>query len=448
MTKIQAKKIFEQYNPASGIARCPKGRAKMRKPLDLYAKAAVNLYGIISLKEFTGIFNAQNEEQTTADEVFTILLPNVHKYGWYGFYKDYLVHYVVLHNFDWVSFLEREQADKPRYIPEKDLFLEYEWEEYDDFDHWKTVLEFMLEAFGGTKNTVEGYQEMKNYIMHSIGIKETGKIMEKYNLVCSSEEQFHEFIHLIILANNNTRKWENSGHTPEELIKFFADKRPKEPVVNQPRKVGLNQRCPCGSGKKYKHCCKLIENEGTAQLSFSERKLFYETWYKLLNFINQKYSILNIRIEPVYPAFYDESQLYKIREKLWERPGIIGEFISSTNSLSGEEIDLLRSWEDRHIKGWFLLLKYESEYAIFMRGDKGEEPKLYAVKGMTSSIAGVMRRQLPVMLDTVLLPFGDKIIYDSFMASHALSFGDGVKDLLNEDYAKSKDIYGIITTLR
>lgn len=44
----KAKKIFEQYNRASDIVRCPNGRAVTRKLLDSYARAAVNLYGIIS----------------------------------------------------------------------------------------------------------------------------------------------------------------------------------------------------------------------------------------------------------------------------------------------------------------------------------------------------------------------------------------------------------------
>ena len=28
-----------------------------------------------------------------------------------------------------------------------------------------------------------------------------------------------------------------------------------QPVVNSTRKVGRNEPCPCGSGKKYKQCC-------------------------------------------------------------------------------------------------------------------------------------------------------------------------------------------------
>ena len=445
MTETQAKKIFEQYNPSGGIVRCPNGRAKMRKPLDLYAKAAVNLYGIIRRDEFAGIFNAQNKEQTTADEVYTILLPNVLKYGWYGFYKDYIVHYAVLRDFDWVPYLEREQAGKPRYIPEKEQFLKHKSEDYVEFNYWSDVIMFMLNAFPDNKDTVNGFYEIKNYLTHSIGFKEVGAIMEKHNLVFEDGKQWQKFLDLLMPASNNTRRWENAGHTPEELIKLSAGKRPEEPVVNMHVKVGRNDLCPCGSGKKYKKCCALIESSGAAQLSHDERKLFYETWYKLLNFINQKYAVSNIRIMPIYPAFHDETQLYKIREKLWANPKLIGEFIRSSGNLSGEEINLLQSWEKYHIKGEFLLMKYENEYAVLMRIDK--DPMLYAVKGMTSSISQAMHRKLPVMLDTVLLPFGDKIIYDSFMASQPVSFGDGIQELLKDDYAKAKDMHGIITKL-
>jgi len=55
MTENQAKKIFEKYNPADGVARCFNGRAKIRKPLDTYVKAAVNLYGIIRRDKYVGI---------------------------------------------------------------------------------------------------------------------------------------------------------------------------------------------------------------------------------------------------------------------------------------------------------------------------------------------------------------------------------------------------------
>jgi preprotein translocase subunit SecA len=33
-----------------------------------------------------------------------------------------------------------------------------------------------------------------------------------------------------------------------------ASAQPQAPQVREVRKVGRNEPCPCGSGKKYKHC--------------------------------------------------------------------------------------------------------------------------------------------------------------------------------------------------
>jgi uncharacterized protein YecA (UPF0149 family) len=42
-------------------------------------------------------------------------------------------------------------------------------------------------------------------------------------------------------------------------------------------KVGRNELCPCGSGKKYKRCC--AEKEATLRASqFGERPLSLRAW--------------------------------------------------------------------------------------------------------------------------------------------------------------------------
>ncbi len=73
----------------------------------------------------------------------------------------------------------------------------------------------------------------------------------------------------IVALNNNTRQWVLKGHTPNEL---FQEERkslrvlptnPFEMPTSNPSpidlqdftKVGRNEFCPCGSGKKYKKCC-------------------------------------------------------------------------------------------------------------------------------------------------------------------------------------------------
>lgn len=69
--------------------------------------------------------------------------------------------------------------------------------------------------------------------------------------------------------HNGTRQWALKGHTPNELYqeerkflnplpsKDFKNRAEDSKVINlqTKNKIGRNDPCPCGSGKKYKKCC-------------------------------------------------------------------------------------------------------------------------------------------------------------------------------------------------
>lgn len=40
----------------------------------------------------------------------------------------------------------------------------------------------------------------------------------------------------------------------EELKKFYKEQK-ESTTIRKPKKIGRNDQCPCGSGKKYKKCC-------------------------------------------------------------------------------------------------------------------------------------------------------------------------------------------------
>lgn len=43
-----------------------------------------------------------------------------------------------------------------------------------------------------------------------------------------------------------------NNQIPSELLSRL---RKQKPLVREFKKVGRNDKCPCGSGKKYKNCC-------------------------------------------------------------------------------------------------------------------------------------------------------------------------------------------------
>jgi hypothetical protein len=456
MTEKQAQKTFEKYNPASKAVRCPNGRAPVRKLLDIYARAAINLYGIISRKELADIFNSQNDDRTSADEVFSLLLPLVikSKRPRYCFYKDYIVHYWAFDDFDYADYWLWEQSDKPRFIPEKEEFLKFENQYYESESqeaYWEKLWTFIVKEWSGNIERYRFFNEIKELSAYNFELREISDLIDEYGLIFKNEKSTQNFFNLLMNARNNTRLWANKGYSPKELVAIMEKERPKEApvemVIHQNKKVGPNEPCPCGSGKKYKKCCRLTEESGTARLSRSECGLFYVTWYRLLDYINRKLDVVDYKFSLKYPDFHDETLLYKIRERLWEEPKLISEFIDeNSGKLSDEEAGLLRSWEKHHIKQMFFVVDYKPEYAVLLGNDGKKRDVLYGVKGMTSSIADTMRRELPIQLETVLLPFKDIIIYDSFMSSMPVSFAAGAKRAFGEMYEAAL-AHGIITRL-
>ena len=75
----------------------------------------------------------------------------------------------------------------------------------------------------------------------------------------------------------------------------------------------------------------MFDDAKTAQLSSDECRLFYETWYGLMGFVNERVGVIKTKIKPEYPNAVSDMMVYKVREVLWEKPEMIDEYISKPN---------------------------------------------------------------------------------------------------------------------
>lgn len=452
MTEKQAQKIFEKYNPAGLVTRCKNGRATVRKLLDSYAIAAANLYGVISLEEFVEIFNSQNEEKTDTDEVFELLLPFVIKSKWYCFYKNYIVHYWAIEDFDYVEHWIIEQGDKPRFVPKKEEFLKFENQYYESPTQqkcWHKLLDFIVKEWPDNRLRYNFLKELKEISEFVSGMNEIRQLTDRYRIEFRGEKQLQEFFELYMEARNNNKLWSNKGYSPNELFKVLDSQKQKkdlpEFVLQERYKVGMNDPCPCGSGKKYKKCCRLTEEMKTAQLTASECLFFYKTFYGLMGFINEKKRIIKQDILPIYPNPVGDDQIYKVREVLWQNPELIDDYIASAKLPEDQEM-LLKSWRDNHKKGMFFLMEYKPEYALAIGTDKKKQDRIFAIKGISRSLSDALQQELPLQFESVLLPFNDKIIYDGFISRFPIKYLDGAKKAFKEMY-QSALVRGIVTKL-
>src|ERR1043165_3300829 len=86
-----------------------------------------------------------------------------------------------------------------------------------------------------------------------------------------------------------------------------------------------------------------------------------------------------------------------------------------------------------------------TKYTVFLFTDKG--PIAYGVLALSQPFEELIGPYLPVLTQTVLLPFKDVIVYDGLLNAYRISFGPGIRRSLNDSYKEAKASNGIVTSL-
>ena len=233
--------------------RVQKERADL---IHAYAMAAVNLYGVIPQEDLIRIFNSQNGKKLTGDELFPILIRHIALECGYALWEEYLVNDAFEANdYQDVPDLLNRIGDKLRYVPEKADFLKYADPDYFDLTpetaRMRNYLLQNAELEPGLADEV--LSELHFAIVLEAKPQQLLDILQDYEASLSGG---HMQIVLDILSGmaNSTRLWSNNGYTPDELFDRYERKRLKR-LPAKTVKIGRNDPCPCGSGKKYKKCC-------------------------------------------------------------------------------------------------------------------------------------------------------------------------------------------------
>lgn len=143
---------------------------------------------------------------------------------------------------------------KPFYIPEKEELLRYKDEFYYEETKYHRELIKILERVEGLESRL--IQELVDDFVWKIKVMnyKFNIIMREFlnQFVFENVNQVNEITRVIFSIANTTRLWDNRGYTPKELTDLS---KPKQTKVVVGDKIGRNDPCHCGSGKKYKKCC-------------------------------------------------------------------------------------------------------------------------------------------------------------------------------------------------
>lgn len=222
-----------------------------------YAVAAVNLYGVITVNDFVNIFNRWNTRKITIEEVFSIFSGRAFNDTEHCIWEGYLVHYdFAANDFADVEYYAQTAAGKPRYLPTKTEFLKHSrWDYIEPTPQIAALRNFLRHQLAMDEEMTEDLiDEIVNRCKMEFHPRDYLELFDGIDISLSGN-QIETLIRLMANVQNSTRNWLNNGHTPDEIHRMTPKRTGTIEDFFRPQKVGRNDPCPCGSGKKYKKCC-------------------------------------------------------------------------------------------------------------------------------------------------------------------------------------------------
>jgi len=232
-----------------------------------YILAFINLYGVFKVEKLVEIFNCQNNEKLTIEEFTAIFNKYSSRQQPFYDYNEYIInHYFDDENFCELELLLEKTANVSYYIPDRRNILKYADSSYFEMTAQIIALKDFIIKNMCSNEELAGYVVDDTELLCSMEEPMQSIIyeFERRHIFFKSMEQFNSIVSFIEDVYKNVRTWSNRGYTYTEICKITGKPIPKifnEPVEvlinNKPAtlKIGRNDSCPCGSGKKYKKCC-------------------------------------------------------------------------------------------------------------------------------------------------------------------------------------------------
>ncbi len=181
-------------------------------------------------------------------------------------------------------------------------------------------------------------------------------------------------------------------------------------------------------------------------LSLEEAGLFFQFHNALLCFMSQRLDgRSDERAAPEeFSALPLQTQL-DVRRAFSERLDLLDSFVEENPAhLSEEELAIVSSWRHR-VAGRFYVLRDLKKYTVFL--SISDSPVAYGVTALRQPFEELVGPHLPVMVDAILMPFKDKIVYDGMLNCFNISFGPGIRRNLYGSYQAAKARLGVVTSL-
>jgi len=232
-----------------------------------YISAMLNLYGVFTKEVVIEIFNKQNKEALDPEELEFILGVYLSRQQAFHVTSDFIIdNYFDEDNYEEIGELLEYSREIPYFIPEKKELLNYADTLYCEKTPQLKALEKVIckEMDIDPEEARELGEEIQMLCCMEYSMQDIIFEFERRRIFFKSMEQYGRMAKAIEDVYINSRTWFNKGHTHTEMLELngmplprIADEQVELLINGKPvvKKIGRNDPCPCGSGKKYKKCC-------------------------------------------------------------------------------------------------------------------------------------------------------------------------------------------------
>ncbi len=180
-------------------------------------------------------------------------------------------------------------------------------------------------------------------------------------------------------------------------------------------------------------------------LPAEEATLFFSLHGALMQFVNEQLKIVGAQNAKPSSAAFPPEKRREVVLAFVGRLDLIDAFIAANPAgFSPEQLDIVSSW--RHlVSGQFIALRQLKKHMVLL-ACKGP-PTAFGLVGLTHPPERVIGQPLPAMIETVLLPFRGRIIYDGLISSLDVTFGPGSRRAFEADCRLAKASNRVLTSL-
>jgi hypothetical protein len=173
---------------------------------------------------------------------------------------------------------------------------------------------------------------------------------------------------------------------------------------------------------------------------------FINLYHALLYYTGQVRDILPS--EMTYDEFIDEPLATKAecRDPIYEPTPVFDDFLEDQgDALTQKQQKTVREWK-RFVRGTFVVLRHLKKHTVFL--NTIEPVKAYAVLSLTTDLPEMIPDYaLPVLIETVLLPYQGVIIYDGIVFGGNVLIGPNMTREMKAEYSAIKKAKQVISAL-